>query len=760
MKNHLIISWLLLFVPDLPDSLAEVYHKIVDGSDWDAVQRRHIASAIRELAEACKLGKQLSPQHMAVLVHVLPRNLSEAFKLVLAVRNGRVVDFNQHLTAVRGCNTAIYLLHNGVSARTVVFYLIDYMTKNPSERACTAAIAIDAKLHIDSYPSVAADSGTEQRTARHHLNRIMNELAAKDAGEYPLALAANAILGAPPEQLSHNVVTINLRASFELIRQHMTPEQLQPDFGEHDGADQADSDLFQMFLRPTDAAFASPSTASASSSESPSASAASIASTSSESCAPSSSTSQATGYFDPFDEEMGVNIDGDEDEEKRAVAEAFANFFESVAEETSSSRSAGIARRSGASEGVVQPEVGDDGNLVLIDFAVAYFYRGLTFKAWSEFEFKCGVQVVKHNSKKKSSSSPSSASTSSVSAEADEAVAEISGSTSADDEPDEEAVDSQSSSNSASARRTAGRPASPIFLFHPDCPYYQSHGIRIRSKFVVCKIYPPPRPAPPHGPGVNYKSAPWRQRASDFARQALLLHRPLQLSPVDGRPEPQPLTWKAFVDYVRLLLAVCNDDKQAQATLGIGPLVAWVRFTWIHELCFSLTPSDQMRSISGEFRSRAATRWLNPLDQAAEAREKLLYRGLRGARPAGTGRSDDDDHEDFLAQTISEQARQRELAREASMAIAELYAQHEARTTLREQAMLQKVGFYQMAFSQMVKMLYAEFDREAEQVCFDSRQLIKLFALTHFGFSSVNTLTHAFCGEPTSMIDSYWHFCF
>lgn len=252
-----------------------MFLKLVKDSSWNVAQRQLIAAALRELVLACKFGRQVDLPHMAVLVHVLPNRLLEAFKRVLAIRNGCVADFNQHFTGARGCNTAMYLLHNSVSARVAVFYLLDYLTKNPTQRASTAAVVLDAQQHVAKFPSQAADSGSDQRNTRHHINRVMNALAAKDAGEYPLPLTANSILGAPAEQLSHNVVTINLNASFNFIRQHMTEEQLKPDFGDFDErADGPDVDLFGLFLRPTAPTSAAGPAASAAASSSSSSSSA------------------------------------------------------------------------------------------------------------------------------------------------------------------------------------------------------------------------------------------------------------------------------------------------------------------------------------------------------------------------------------------------------------------------------------------------------------------------------------------------------
>ena len=119
------------------------------------------------------------------------------------------------------------------------------MTKNPSERKSTLTLALIAKQHIEAHPSVAENTGAPERTAQHHLCRIMN--AANANAEYSLMFAASALLGGPPEPCTHNVGNLNVEAAMRLAIQHLKAidklELMQPtDLDENGGKMDVDGD--------------------------------------------------------------------------------------------------------------------------------------------------------------------------------------------------------------------------------------------------------------------------------------------------------------------------------------------------------------------------------------------------------------------------------------------------------------------------------------------------------------------------------------
>lgn len=112
-------------------------------------------------------GKEMQPDVLQRLILFLPVKHREMLYASVKKRNSKVVNFNPTLTALRGCNTAIYYISTGAAAKSAMFYLIKYLLKDPNPRALTLSIAKAARQDITAYPSVAENSGTDVRTAQH-----------------------------------------------------------------------------------------------------------------------------------------------------------------------------------------------------------------------------------------------------------------------------------------------------------------------------------------------------------------------------------------------------------------------------------------------------------------------------------------------------------------------------------------------------------------------------------------------------------------
>jgi len=104
--------------------------------------------------------------------------LSEDMKTILRksleVRNGAVVSFSPVLTQCLGCNTAAYLLGSEEQARAALFYLVKYMNKDSVALSNSLPVIRQAMIHVNQYPSVAADVGSISRTGKYFLERIVN----------------------------------------------------------------------------------------------------------------------------------------------------------------------------------------------------------------------------------------------------------------------------------------------------------------------------------------------------------------------------------------------------------------------------------------------------------------------------------------------------------------------------------------------------------------------------------------------------------
>ena len=114
----------------------------------------------------------------------------------------RIVDFSPLLTAALRCNTAIYLTGAIEQSKSVSFYVLKYVVKNPVELTNTLSCAMEALNIIQKFPSLADDSGDTARTAKHLLTRILNNLAGSI--EVSGAMASAALLGLPSTFASHD----------------------------------------------------------------------------------------------------------------------------------------------------------------------------------------------------------------------------------------------------------------------------------------------------------------------------------------------------------------------------------------------------------------------------------------------------------------------------------------------------------------------------------------------------------------------------
>jgi hypothetical protein len=121
----------------------------------------------------------MSQAHVLTLVKSLPQKYRAALDRALAGRNLKVTEYNPVISAIRGCNTAIYLVSSGVAAQVSMLYTLKYITKDPVKRSATSSLALDARKHIAEYPSLAKDTGEVVRTAQHWLARILNSFNGK-----------------------------------------------------------------------------------------------------------------------------------------------------------------------------------------------------------------------------------------------------------------------------------------------------------------------------------------------------------------------------------------------------------------------------------------------------------------------------------------------------------------------------------------------------------------------------------------------------
>ena len=110
----------------------------------------------------------------------------------LKKRNGLVVEFNPLLSCLFKCNTNVSLLGSFSQAKSLLLYLLKYVTKAPADVTASITILKDARIRMDQFPSQAEDADTIERDALRYLQVISNMMVG--ASEYSACTAAYAIL--------------------------------------------------------------------------------------------------------------------------------------------------------------------------------------------------------------------------------------------------------------------------------------------------------------------------------------------------------------------------------------------------------------------------------------------------------------------------------------------------------------------------------------------------------------------------------------
>jgi len=136
---------------------------------------RDLRVALFELKQAAASGKLAPKEVTDFITFLLNPDYKGHLVAALQKRNGRVAAFHPVLTGLLGCNTAIYLLSSGQAAKSALFYILKYMTKDPTPPSCTLSLVHMARKTIELHPSLASNSGTTVRTAQHWLLRCMNQ---------------------------------------------------------------------------------------------------------------------------------------------------------------------------------------------------------------------------------------------------------------------------------------------------------------------------------------------------------------------------------------------------------------------------------------------------------------------------------------------------------------------------------------------------------------------------------------------------------
>jgi hypothetical protein len=153
----------------------------------------------------------------------------------LLKRNGSVVDVNATATSVLNCNTAAYLLGGKQQAKSALFYLLKYLTKDGVQLANSLAVLHSARQHIEQYPSIAVNTGTTQRIGQHFLLRCINSFSGQS--EVSSTQAAASLLGMNSQTFSTNFIYLYIKPAIEFVIQQQNILNIQAELEINDTAE-------------------------------------------------------------------------------------------------------------------------------------------------------------------------------------------------------------------------------------------------------------------------------------------------------------------------------------------------------------------------------------------------------------------------------------------------------------------------------------------------------------------------------------------
>ena len=121
---------------------------------------------VEYLARILQDSGHCSPQEAAVLL------ADDAVR----GENAWMVCHSRVISATTQSNTSVNITGNTEAAVVMVYYTTKYLSKDRLELTHSVPVLLDAFQHISRYPSRADDSGTDNRTAKHLLTRMLNSL--------------------------------------------------------------------------------------------------------------------------------------------------------------------------------------------------------------------------------------------------------------------------------------------------------------------------------------------------------------------------------------------------------------------------------------------------------------------------------------------------------------------------------------------------------------------------------------------------------
>lgn len=131
-------------------------------------------------------------------------------------RNRAVVESSPTASAALGCNVAAYVLGSTEQAKSVLFYLLKYITKDKMALTNSLSVLKYALEKVNTHESKAEDKGTDLRTGKYLLSVAANRITGMT--EVAATQAAVSLLGMPAQEGSAKTAFVHVASAIADVR--------------------------------------------------------------------------------------------------------------------------------------------------------------------------------------------------------------------------------------------------------------------------------------------------------------------------------------------------------------------------------------------------------------------------------------------------------------------------------------------------------------------------------------------------------------
>ena len=512
------------------------------------------------------------------------KNLSVAwFKRVTPFLNGLISTFEQVLQGLLPGNQAAVLLGAIAQARSCMFYLGDYFTKDSHPLTSIASALLLARRKVEMYPSTAADTGTPERNALYLLQVLLNNINGKM--EMSATQAAAIVLGHPAEICSHIFCPVYVTAAMTYLFSRRSASDVEGELGDFgEGGPEREEMIEHADVKEEHADGKKEATVK-------------------EKEPVDTFVNYSKGDDDEGDNDYsGDDFEGSTESEENILKRAAAGDDSARAHSPEAATMEEIIRSliAGHTNSTAQLYKDSRGFKKLVPQHVHYALRcgdgedeigdpDNNLLSLNLYEYIALVIIVEIRSQPEPS---------------DEDGMNVENSD--DDDSDDDAAAS-SSSAAAHVRTSRGRrQLNKSFRFHRLHPLYASHEQRLRTKTCIPMLIKRPPRCKPTSTTPSKESLSWMKNARHCAAYYLTLMKPWSIHDLKPGGKGVSLSWKSFCSFMRdCIIRPDSDPSNPQRSA----LVDRVRHGWVTSMSQGFDITEEESTLNASYRRRNCTYW-------------------------------------------------------------------------------------------------------------------------------------------------------